>query len=464
MLTLPTKFLERMQRQLEASYSEFLQSFEQSHTLGLRANTLKINLSAFQQLVPFSLTPIPWTTEGFYYTENDGPGKHPFHAAGLYYIQEPSAMAVTEVLDPQPGERILDLSAAPGGKSTHIATKINDQGLLVSNEIHPTRVKILAENMERFGITNAIITNESPERLAHLFPEYFDRILVDAPCSGEGMFRKNPDAINEWSEEHVLFCARRQEGILDEAQKMLKPGGILVYSTCTFAPEENEGTLSSFLQRYPQFEMEPIPETFSSQFDQGHPEWLDMTNKPQLTNSVRLWPHQIKGEGHFIAKLRKTDSTVNKKFKPMKYNPHIEAVKFFQTFQHENLTTSVAGSLHSFGDHLYHVPYELPDLKGIKVERLGWHLGELKKNRFEPSHALALGLKANDVLQSINLNEISTAFVEKYLQGESLQVNDNRPGWVLVTTHHFPLGWGKLSNGQLKNHYPKGLRWKVTSR
>ncbi|TCS83169.1 RsmF rRNA methyltransferase first C-terminal domain-containing protein [Tepidibacillus fermentans] len=457
MVQLPQAFLLRMQQLLGESFESFRRSYEQSQTHGLRVNTLKIDIPSFLQSVPFSLESIPWTKEGFYYKEEDRPGKHPFHSAGLYYIQEPSAMAVTEVLDPQPGEKILDLSAAPGGKSTHIATKLNHQGLLVANEIHPTRVKALVENLERFGAKNSVVTNESPEQLAKVFPEYFDRILVDAPCSGEGMFRKNPETIGEWSEEHVQFCAIRQKGILDEAQKMLKPGGILVYSTCTFAPEENEGTVAAFLERYHQFEIETIPNELANLFAQGHPEWINEKQNPSITSTVRLWPHLLKGEGHFIAKLRKKESTITAKMKPMQYKANSEALKFYQSFVRENLIQSLNGTFHTFGDHLYLVPDNLPDLKGIKIARIGWHLGEIKKNRFEPGHALAMGLTMKEVKQSLDLDFENT---EKYLKGESFFVDPPLKGWILVTTHGFPLGWGKIANGQLKNHYPKGLRWK----
>ena len=458
MIQLPIDFQNKMKTLLKESYDSFLHSYEKPHVHGLRANKLKTPLASFQKIVPFQLEPVPWTEEGFYYQAEDRPGKHPFHAAGLYYIQEPSAMAVAEVLDPQPGERILDLSAAPGGKSTHIASKLNNQGLLVSNEIHPTRVKALVENLERFGTKNALITNESPEKLSKVFPEYFDRVIVDAPCSGEGMFRKIPEAIEEWSIEHVQFCAIRQKGILDEAQKMLKPGGILVYSTCTFSPEENEGTIASFIKKYPEFEIETIPEKLATHFQIGNPEWVTVGDSiNELKSTVRLWPHHLAGEGHYIAKLRKKESTIDSKIKPLKVKADPEGVKYFRKFENEHLQISIDGHFHSFGDHLYLAPSELPDLKGVKIERLGWHLGELKKNRFEPSHAFALGLSKEEVKQTF---ELSLEQVEKYLKGESLLLDSPVNGWTLILYSGFPVGWGKISNGQLKNHYPKGLRWK----
>ncbi|KXG44074.1 RsmF rRNA methyltransferase first C-terminal domain-containing protein [Tepidibacillus decaturensis] len=454
---LPETFKSRMKQYLNKDYESFIKTYEQSHTQGLRVNTLKLTTDQFLSLSPFHLQVVPWTAEGFYYQEEDRPGKHPYHAAGLYYIQEPSAMAVTEVLDPQPGEKILDLSAAPGGKSTHIVTKMKDKGLLVANEIHPTRVKALSENLERFGAKHILVTNESPNHLAKIFPEYFDRILVDAPCSGEGMFRKNPEAIAEWSESHVQYCAIRQQDILDEAQKMLKPGGTLVYSTCTFAPEENEGTIARFIDKYPQFEIEPIPDTLAGLFKSGEPKWVENDDSSKLQFTLRLWPHHIQGEGHFIAKLRKKESTVEATFKPMKVKSLPEAVQYYRSFAKEHLSEVAEGIFHSFGDHLYLVPDGLPDLKGIKVERLGLHLGELKKKRFEPSHALAMALSKNHVRQFLPLN---LEQAEKYLRGETLQVESNQTGWTLVTIDAYPLGWGKISNHQLKNHYPKGLRWK----
>ncbi|OEF99998.1 hypothetical protein BHF71_06920 [Vulcanibacillus modesticaldus] len=457
MIKLPLDFMNRMQELLGNEYDQFIESYNRQQTHGLRVNLLKCDVKDFLSISPFSLTPIPWCDEGYYYNEEDKPGKHPYHAAGLYYIQEPSAMVVAKILEPKPYEKVLDLSAAPGGKSTHIASLMGNTGLLVANEIHPTRVKALAENLERFGARNAVITNESPNKLAKVFPEFFDRIIVDAPCSGEGMFRKNPTAIEDWSIENVKYCAIRQLEILDEAQKMLKPGGVLVYSTCTFAPEENEGTIANFLNKYPMFEVEQVTTQLNSLLDEGQPKWIGHSEDSPLKKTIRLWPHHFQGEGHFVAKLRKKEGIATSKIKLMKFKPLAEAVEYYQKFANEYLEDIPSGHFHSFSEHLYLVPDQLPDLRGIKIVRLGWHLGELKKKRFEPSHALAMGLTNDQVKQYYDLDVKQAT---KYLRGEAIQSDTSQTGWSLITIGKYPLGWGKISNGQIKNHYPKGLRWK----
>ena len=271
-----------------------------------------------------SLTPIPWVKEGYYYEAQARPGRHPFHEAGVYYIQEPSAMAVTELLDPQPGERILDLCAAPGGKSSHIASRLKGKGFLLSNEIHPARAKILSQNMERMGVSNGVVVNEEPSRLAAVFPEFFDGIVVDAPCSGEGMFRKDEEAVEQWSEEHVKMCAARQEQILAQAARMIKPGGRIVYSTCTFAPEEHEGTVLNFLKGHEDFYLEQTEGC--EKFSHGKPEWAGFGDGEEksheeeaaiyhLERTFRLLPHCLEGEGHFIAVIRRREGIERKEAK-----------------------------------------------------------------------------------------------------------------------------------------------------
>ena len=299
-LILPQDFQIRMKKLLQDEYQDFLKTYEKKRLYGLRLNLLKTSRENFLEQMPFALTEILWTPDGFYYEEESQPGKHIFHEAGAYYIQEPSAMAVVEVLAPKPGEKILDLCAAPGGKSTQIAGKMSGEGLLVSNEIVPSRAKILSQNIERMGIANAVVCNETPERLAERFPLFFDRILVDAPCSGEGMFRKEETAIHEWSPENVKMCAKRQCSILEQAACMLRPGGTLVYSTCTFSPEENEGVISMFLREHDDFAIEESAlERF---FAPGRADWVE-NPADSLVHTMRLWPHKIAGEGHFIAKL-----------------------------------------------------------------------------------------------------------------------------------------------------------------
>ncbi len=459
---LPQLFLERMENMLREEYPLFVNSFEREKYQALRLNPLKCRRAAERQEVkmPFRLTPVPWTEDGFYYEKEAQPGKHPYHEAGVYYIQEPSAMAPVTLLQVQPGERILDLCAAPGGKSTQIAGRLQGRGLLVCNEIHPARAKILSENIERMGVRNALVTNESPAALAEIFPEYFDKILVDAPCSGEGMFRKNEEACNEWSPENVELCASRQDEILDCAAKMLRPGGKLVYSTCTFAPVENEGSISRFLGRNRDFCLLPVDKrVYGEQTCSGRPDWAK-DPAPHLEYTLRLWPHRIKGEGHYGALLQKAGEerpsvpTVT----PGGLEKGISEKELteWKTFQKEFLHTDLKGKFLKFGENIYLAPEELPALKGMRVLRPGLHLGTLKKNRFEPSHALALALHPEEAVHVWNLG-IEDDRVNAFLRGQTFGAEGDK-GWYLICVDGYSMGWGKLAGGIMKNHYPKGLR------
>ena len=290
---IPEQFTLRMRRLLGEDYDAFSASFSRPRAVGLRLNPLKG--TSLPDLSAFSLTPVPWEPCGYYYDPETRPGKSAYHEAGLYYLQEASAMAPAALLDPKPGERVLDLCAAPGGKSTQLAGKMQGRGLLVCNEISPKRAKILASNIERLGIANALVLNEHPQRLEARFEGFFDKILVDAPCSGEGMFRKEEAAVTDWSEETVFMCARRQAEILHSAALMLRPGGRLVYSTCTFSPEENEGSVSEFLKTHPDFSIEAVDAPW---FSPGRPDWIECP-APGLEQTFRLWPHRLLGEGHY---------------------------------------------------------------------------------------------------------------------------------------------------------------------
>ncbi len=456
-MNLPMAFLEKMKAMLKEEYDAFVKSYEEDRSQGLRVNTLKISKEEFLKINPFTLMPIPWTEEGFYYNNEERPGKHPYHEAGLYYIQEPSAMAVGELLDPKPGERVLDLCAAPGGKTTHIAAKMKGRGFLLTNEIHPVRSKILSQNVERMGIKNTVVTNETPERLADRFESFFDRILVDAPCSGEGMFRKDPDACREWSIGSVGVCAVRQNSILKCADKMLRPGGRIVYSTCTFSPEENEETISRFLKQNPYFEIEDIK--VYEGFEKGREDWSKESNI-DLSKTIRIWPHKVQGEGHYIAVLRKRDGQDEKQVKFTKYSADKKLLKEYFRFSEENLNVVPEGKFVLFGEHLYIVPDEMIELQNLKVLRPGWHLGAIKKNRFEPSHALALALQENEVQRKLNLGTDSLELFN-YLKGEVLEAPGEK-GWYLIQAGAYSIGWGKLTNQIMKNHYPKGLRWTGT--
>ena len=466
---LPEQFCEKMRALLQDEYEDFLEALDRPRAVGLRLNPLKVRHSERSeesvsqtfnyQLSTFNLTPVPWEPIGFYYEPETRPGLHPYHAAGAYYLQEPSAMAPVALLDPQPGERVLDICAAPGGKSTQIAGRMGGKGLLVCNELHPKRASVLASNVERLGIANALVLNEHPARLAQRFAGYFDRVLVDAPCSGEGMFRKHDAASADWSPETVAMCARRQAEILDCAAAMLRPGGRLVYSTCTFSPEENEGTVAAFLRRWPEFETER-PE--APWFALGRPDWAD--GSPALADTFRLWPHKLRGEGHFAAVLRKTDNAAAPADFP-------QAAPAFQSRHSERSEESVPlpkpvqsllkelgldlpeGIPVRFGDRCFLAPPELPTLRGLKVLRPGLELVELRRELAVPAHALALW--AGEAAACCDLSAGDPACAA-YLNGQTLPFEGK--GWTLVRVDGLSLGWGKASNGILKNHYPKGLR------
>lgn len=457
---LPTAFLARMERLLGSEYENFLKSYGEERRYGLRRNPLKIAEEEFSRVIPFPLQKISWAREGYYYDADARPGRHVLHEAGAYYIQEPSAMAVAEALAPKPGERILDLCAAPGGKTTQIAGRMQGEGLLVTNEIIGERAKILSQNVERMGITNCVVCSEMPERLSSLFPAFFDRVLVDAPCSGEGMFRKEEAARGEWSEEAVRLCAKRQTLILREAAKMVRPGGVLVYSTCTFSPEENEGTISAFLREHDAYSIEDIPG--ENLFAPGRPDWLEDA-VPGIERAVRLWPHLVSGEGHFMARLRRSGMVSTEAAKTEALGgttKEKELCKLTFDFMEEELGIGEewrkkhTGRLLRFGEQIYLMPYEMPPLAGIRILRPGLHLLTEKKNRFEPAHALGLSLRLEDIRKR---REISHAEAVAWLRGESLSCQEEK-GWTALFYEGCCLGFGKATGGQMKNHYPKGLR------
>lgn len=462
-MNLPIEFEKKMKAFLGNEWDDFLYSYDNNRFQALRFNTLKVQspeerMRILKTLKISSDKKVSWADEAYYFDENVRPGKHPYHEMGLYYIQEPSAMSAAALLAPKPGMRVLDLCAAPGGKSTQLATYLGDSGLLVSNEINTQRCRILSQNIERMGIKNAIVTNEDSFVLASHFPGFFNAIQVDAPCSGEGMFRKLPEAIEQWSMENVAICAERQKEILDNAAVMLKPGGTIVYSTCTFSKEENEDVIEYFLERHPDFTLEEME---------------------------RFWPHKVDGEGHFVAKLvrrgcvdtdlkadRKTKKNKNSKNRKNETKPALtkENMKLLSEFLDETISEDVAAWIKNsrlvmFGEQLYRLPDMEVDIKGLKVQRAGLHIGEFKKQRFEPSHSLALALKLNDAKNLVKLTCDNPQTIG-FFNGQSVMLSDEqaaecKKGWALVCVDGYPAGWGKVNGAQVKNHYPKGLRNKI---
>ena len=427
---LPQEFLNRIEKQLGEEFPAFLESLERPRAVALRFNPLKGEIPQ----LPFVGAPVPWEPMGYYYDPDARPGLHPYHEAGVYYLQEASAMSAVALLDPQPGEKICDLCAAPGGKTTQIAGRMKGEGFLLCNEINPKRAKILGRNIERMGVANALVTNEHPQNLADKYAGFFDRVLIDAPCSGEGMFRKEEAAVTDWSQETVEMCARRQAEILHSGAKLLKSGGRLVYSTCTFAPEENELTIEAFLENHPEFVRESVEAPWFTPAGEG---------------AFRLWPHKLLGEGHFAAVLRKTGG------EDADVEPVIGAKlpKEWENFAKELKIQLPAGKALLFGSSLYWVPEEMPDIRRIKVVRPGLELGECKKNRFEPAHALALWLKKCGNIQNF---PAESKEIRAFMEGQVIpgQVR----GWCLITADGYSLGWGKGDGTAIKNHYPKGLR------
>lgn len=490
-MNLPIDFIHRMQRLLGAEADTFFKSYNEPKAYGLRMNPLKTEGGAFAKALPFTLSPIAWTKEGFYADPDEHPGRHPLHEGGAYYIQEPSAMSVVSLLDPKPGDIVCDLCAAPGGKSTQIAGRLMGCGLLVSNEISSSRARILSQNIERCGIPNAIVCNEPPDKMAAHFPLFFNKIVVDAPCSGEGMFRKDDTAVREWSAEQVAVCAQRQKMILEHADQMLLPGGVMVYSTCTFSPEEDEDMIAWFLHTHPDYEIEDWRELLPTDcgLEGGRTDFLSEDGKKHLSSvpngssaierTLRLFPHRLRGEGHFAARLRKrgtlpsksevplTASILKSPAKAKKGKKSGKAVSLpdltlfeefsenFLTLEHAPQSLLTPADYQYFGDALYRIPRQCPALDGIKVIRAGLHLGTRKKNRFEPAHALAMLLPPQAAVQSADCDEITA---KRYLHGETIPCDTAFRGWTLVTYHGISLGWGKSQNGILKNHYPKGLR------
>ncbi len=516
MVNIPEEFEMKMKKLLGGEYEEFLASYDRPRNFGLRVNVDKISPGEFEKIAPFHLTKIPWTENGYYYEEQDMPARHPFYYAGMYYLQEPSAMTPASRLVSQPGDKVLDLCAAPGGKATELGARLHGQGVLVANDISASRAKALLKNIEVFGIRNSFVVNEVPAKLAENFQEFFDKILVDAPCSGEGMFRKDPAVAKVWDSNKPFECAKQQKEIITRAAQMLAPGGNMLYSTCTFSPEENEQVIQFLLDSRDDMEIREI-QPYEG-FAPGRPEvayegWdgecTDPVRRkmgtPDLKKCVRIWPHKMAGEGHFLALLHKKASGEAARAQENDRNGHPNRETTVD--EHKNPVEGTISDIKGIGKpetkalteffadvsmemnwkqvevrkgQVYLVPEALGTRKGLVFLRNGLYLGEIRKDRFEPSQSFAMALKKEEYTAVVDL-DYSDVRVEKYLRGETLEVDDIvehnlqeaekmsdtksmkkrlEKGWQLVCVNGYPLGWGKLVNGTLKNKYHAGWRMK----
>lgn len=431
-LPLPQAFVDSIRQLLGEQTEAFLSSLNLSPTRALRyANRRKHGSYLWNE------GPIPWAQQAYYFDEATQPGAHPLHWAGAYYIQDASAMAPVIALAPKPFETVLDLCAAPGGKATQIADLMQGRGLLIANDAITARAQVLSRNIERMGIRHAVVLSERAENLAARFPQFFDKILVDAPCSGEGMFRKDVDALRQWQPDLPIKLAQLQRQLLRHAARMLRPGGRLVYSTCTFNRVENEEVIVGFLTEHPDFSLQAF----------------SLPGLPPASNgTLRIWPHQVQGEGHFVALLQRSGNG-----EPTKPSPHNRPDAHKQSLQEVN--AQIAQWVHEppianymLGSTFVSLPEACPDLQGLRVLRLGLHLAQRVGSTLRPEHALAL---AGEPVHQIPLT-LEEAI--RYRAGHTLPVDMKLSGYAAVTLDGWPLGWGKAVAGVLKNHYPKGLR------
>ncbi len=423
MIELPAPFCRRMESLLKDEAAQFFATYNRPAERAVRVNTLKISVEDFKKISPFALEPVPWEEDAFYVSDPK-PGKTVLHAAGVYYVQEPSAMCAAPLLGAHGGDRVLDLCSAPGGKGTQLAQKMRGEGIIYLNEIIFSRARTLSSNVERMGIKNAVVTCAPPEKLAEEMPAHFNKILVDAPCSGEGMFKKEQLAVGEWSEQNVAMCAARQRGILESANRLLAPGGLLVYSTCTFSREEDEDQIAAFLSAHPDYE---------------------------LIKEEKLFPHKVRGEGHYAALLHKKgegDSSI----KYMSPRADKKAEKLYRDFERDHLNLHFP-CLHSVGDRLYSLP-QGSFVCSAQTLRAGVCLGEVTNGRFTPAHSLAMCLKEGEA----PFVPLDSSAAITYLRGGTFEAGGNISGWAVASYRGFPLGWCKISGGVAKNHLPKALR------
>lgn len=461
-MKLPEEFVNKMEGLMGDEFNSYLESYKKPRFYGLRVNILKISVEEFLKISPFHLEPVPWTSDGFYYQEGDNPGRHPYYYAGLYYIQEPSAMLPGAVIGVRPGDRVLDLCAAPGGKTVQMAAQMKGQGLLVANDINADRVKALVKNIELCGVKNALVLNETPHKLAKNFEGFFDKIMIDAPCSGEGMFRKDEDAIKSWEKYKCKKCCGMQWDILQQVDRMLKPGGIILYSTCTFSPEEDELMIEKFMDEHNDvYELLEIPKVGG--IEGGRTSWSG--GKYDFSKAARLWPHKLNGEGHFAALIRKKDKDIEKAAGQRNYEKSqiISAPNDLYAFNKElaefisdNTTVNLNGHVFKKGNNIYYLPENCPDLSGLKVAKFGWYLGEMGPKGFSPSHSFVIALSSEELKHKINF-EAGSREVNSYLKGETL-IEPGEKGYTGICVDGCCLGWAKQTGDMLKNLYPKGWR------
>ena len=461
-MNLPEDYQSRMQEMLGDEYLQYLDSFNHSYGQTLRVNQLKMEPADF--IRRFLLNgQVSWCDTGFYYEGDERLSANPYYHAGIYYLQEPSAMAPAAFLPVEPGDKVLDLCAAPGGKSTALAARLQGEGFLLSNDISASRCKPLLKNMEMAGVTNSVITCEAPEKLSGRFAGYFDKVLVDAPCSGEGMFRREPSMVKSWSAEEVKRYAVLQREILFHAAQMLRPGGYLLYSTCTFAKEEDEQTVEYFLEQHKDFSLQELP--LCEGIEMGRVEWT-LHGREDVRNCRRFLPHKVKGEGHFAALFKKEESA-DSSFGSVSGDCSTKEQKVSK----EKIPEAMEDFMRDISDwkqwkkriffikeRAFLLPKHCPSLQGLRIVRSGLYLGDCLKKRFEPSQALAMALKSSEYKKSISF-PAEDIRIEKYLRGETVEIDNTEiKGWTLFCVDGFPLGWGKCDRGRLKNKYNPNWR------